>query len=223
MSDEIDITQMPTDELLELMMEDLYDGYADEVGEEVVECLSRGMAPYEVLTQGLVAGMDIVGVDFRDLRDGAPDKLKVITEGDRGVDTSLQEDGCDPVPGCPFELADHVVDAVRVFPLLAGMPVEGAEDAVDVADVGVVGIGVHHECDPGFRVLPEADGVREVPQLEEFPVPEKEEPLLLRDPLPAADPGGDLRQARHVGTPDATCPESFRNSRIASFSRSPSV
>lgn len=57
---------MPTEELLELMMDDLYDGYADEIVEEVNECLSRGMAPYDVLTNGLVAGMDIVGVDFRD-------------------------------------------------------------------------------------------------------------------------------------------------------------
>jgi 5-methyltetrahydrofolate--homocysteine methyltransferase len=66
MSDEINIKEMPLDELLELMGEDLYDGYADEVVEEVKEALSRGMTPYEVLTQGLVAGMDVVGVDFRD-------------------------------------------------------------------------------------------------------------------------------------------------------------
>ena len=66
MTEEINIQEMPTEELLELMMDDLYDGYADEIVEEVEECLARGMAPYEVLTQGLVAGMDIVGVDFRD-------------------------------------------------------------------------------------------------------------------------------------------------------------
>lgn len=66
MSDEINIEKMPTDELLELMQEDLYDGYADEIVEEVKELLARGLAPYDVLTQGLVAGMDIVGEDFRD-------------------------------------------------------------------------------------------------------------------------------------------------------------
>jgi 5-methyltetrahydrofolate--homocysteine methyltransferase len=66
MPDEIDITTMPTEELLELMGEDLYDGYADEIVEEVHECLGRGMAPYDVLTKGLVAGMEIVGNDFRD-------------------------------------------------------------------------------------------------------------------------------------------------------------
>ncbi len=47
-------------------MEDLYDGYGDEIVEEVEEALSRGMTPYEVLTEGLVAGMSIVGDDFRD-------------------------------------------------------------------------------------------------------------------------------------------------------------
>jgi 5-methyltetrahydrofolate--homocysteine methyltransferase len=66
MADEIDITTMPTEELLELMGEDLYDGYADEIVQEVNECLGRGMAPYDVLTKGLVAGMGVVGDDFRD-------------------------------------------------------------------------------------------------------------------------------------------------------------
>jgi 5-methyltetrahydrofolate--homocysteine methyltransferase len=48
------------------MHEDLYDGYADEITEEVNECLGRGIEPYVILTEGLVAGMEIVGVDFRD-------------------------------------------------------------------------------------------------------------------------------------------------------------
>jgi 5-methyltetrahydrofolate--homocysteine methyltransferase len=66
MSEELNLQEMEMDELLELMGEDLYDGYAEEVVEEVEEALSRGMAPYDVLTQGLVAGMDVVGADFRD-------------------------------------------------------------------------------------------------------------------------------------------------------------
>jgi corrinoid protein of di/trimethylamine methyltransferase len=66
MSEEIDIKELPLDELYELMQDDLYDGYVDEVTEQVNEALSRGQQPYEVLTKGLVAGMDIVGVDFRD-------------------------------------------------------------------------------------------------------------------------------------------------------------
>ncbi len=66
MSEEIDIKSMPTEELLELMMEDLYDGYAEEIVEEVNECLERGLSPYEIMISGLVAGMEIVGNDFRD-------------------------------------------------------------------------------------------------------------------------------------------------------------
>ncbi len=65
-NDAIDFSALPLDELYEQMGEDLYDGLADEVAEAVNEALRRGRAPYEVMTQGLVAGMDIVGVDFRD-------------------------------------------------------------------------------------------------------------------------------------------------------------
>jgi len=66
MSNEIDITQLETPELLELIQDDLYDGLAEEVVASVRELLSRNMTPYDVLTQGLVAGMEVVGVDFRD-------------------------------------------------------------------------------------------------------------------------------------------------------------
>jgi methylmalonyl-CoA mutase cobalamin-binding domain/chain len=64
--EEINLKEMPTEEILELMHEDLYDGLAEEIVEEVNELLSRDMVPYDVLTKGLVAGMDIVGIDFRD-------------------------------------------------------------------------------------------------------------------------------------------------------------
>jgi 5-methyltetrahydrofolate--homocysteine methyltransferase len=63
---EIILEELNNQELFELMQDDLYDGYADEIVEEVNEALSRGVTPYDVLNQGLVAGMDIVGVDFRD-------------------------------------------------------------------------------------------------------------------------------------------------------------
>jgi 5-methyltetrahydrofolate--homocysteine methyltransferase len=65
-NEEIILSELPTEELLELMQDDLYDGYADEIIEEVNEALGRGLTPYETLTNGLVAGMDIVGADFRD-------------------------------------------------------------------------------------------------------------------------------------------------------------
>lgn len=69
MSDEdkdIVLAELNNTELYELMQDDLYDGYADEILDEVTEALSRNLTPYDILTQGLVAGMDIVGEDFRD-------------------------------------------------------------------------------------------------------------------------------------------------------------
>ncbi|MEX0787796.1 MAG: corrinoid protein [Anaerolineales bacterium] len=61
-----DLTQLGTPQLLEKIQDDLYDGMAPEVEAGVNELLRRGMTPYDTLTQGLVAGMDVVGADFRD-------------------------------------------------------------------------------------------------------------------------------------------------------------
>jgi corrinoid protein of di/trimethylamine methyltransferase len=64
--DDLNLENVSNEELLLKMGDDLYDGLADEVVEAVNECLQRGKGPYEVMTEGLVAGMDIVGIDFRD-------------------------------------------------------------------------------------------------------------------------------------------------------------
>ena len=66
MSEEPDLTQLPDEELIQHIHDDLYDGLAAEVAAEVNELLRRGWTPYATLTKGLVGGMDIVGVDFRD-------------------------------------------------------------------------------------------------------------------------------------------------------------
>ncbi len=66
MTEELDLSKLETPELMDQMKDDLYDGLADEVVQGVKELLKRGLTPYDVLTKVLVAGMDIVGVDFRD-------------------------------------------------------------------------------------------------------------------------------------------------------------
>jgi corrinoid protein of di/trimethylamine methyltransferase len=66
MADDFNLSELPLAELYQQLGDDLYDGYQEEVVEGVEEALRRGNTPYEVLTQGLVAGMDIVGQDFRD-------------------------------------------------------------------------------------------------------------------------------------------------------------
>ena len=64
--DEIILADLDDDELVQQMHDDLYDGLQEEVIEGVEILLERGWTPYKVLTEALVAGMTIVGIDFRD-------------------------------------------------------------------------------------------------------------------------------------------------------------
>ena len=67
MTDEdLDLTTLDDDELIEQMHDDLYDGLAEEIKIGTKILLDRGWQPYDVLTKALVEGMRIVGVDFRD-------------------------------------------------------------------------------------------------------------------------------------------------------------
>ena len=64
--DEIILSELPDDELVLQMHDDLYDGLKEEIEESVHILLDRGWSPYDVLTIALVGGMKIVGDDFRD-------------------------------------------------------------------------------------------------------------------------------------------------------------
>ncbi|WP_249695276.1 B12-binding domain-containing protein [Stappia sp. WLB 29] len=64
--DDLDLRSLSDEELVEQMHDDLYDGLKDEIVEGVEILLERGWTPYAILTEALVEGMRIVGVDFRD-------------------------------------------------------------------------------------------------------------------------------------------------------------
>jgi len=64
--DDLDLNALNDDELVEQMGDDLYDGLKEEIEEATQILLDRGWTPYDVLTKSLVAGMTIVGEDFRD-------------------------------------------------------------------------------------------------------------------------------------------------------------
>ena len=68
MSDEDDIilAELPDDELVLQMHDDLYDGLKEEVMEGTDILLERGWSAERVLGEALVDGMTVVGVDFRD-------------------------------------------------------------------------------------------------------------------------------------------------------------
>ncbi|WP_163850474.1 corrinoid protein [Pseudooceanicola aestuarii] len=64
--DEIILSELDDDELVQQMFDDLYDGLKEEIEEGVNIFLERGWPPYRILTEALVGGMTIVGHDFRD-------------------------------------------------------------------------------------------------------------------------------------------------------------
>ena len=64
--EEIILSELSDEELVEQIHDDLYDGLKEEIEEGVNILLERGWVPYDVLTKALVEGMRIVGIDFRD-------------------------------------------------------------------------------------------------------------------------------------------------------------
>jgi methylmalonyl-CoA mutase cobalamin-binding domain/chain len=64
--DDIVLAELSDEDLVAQMKDDLYDGMKEEIEEGTRILLDRGWTPYDVLTRALVAGMQIVGEDFRD-------------------------------------------------------------------------------------------------------------------------------------------------------------
>jgi methylmalonyl-CoA mutase cobalamin-binding domain/chain len=64
--DDLDLNSLSDDELVQQMHDDLYDGLKEEIEESVNILLGRKWTPYKILTEALVEGMRIVGIDFRD-------------------------------------------------------------------------------------------------------------------------------------------------------------
>ena len=149
MSDEIDITKLETSEILELIQDDLYDGLAEEVVASVKELLARGMTPYDVLTKGLVAGMDVVGVDFRDGILFVPEVLMAAKAMKAGMDILrplLAETGAP-------QIGTMVIGTVKgdihdIGKNLVGMMMEGA-------GFNVVNLGINVDADTFIKAIRE--------------------------------------------------------------------
>ena len=100
MADEEDIilSELSDDELVLQMHDDLYDGLKEEIEEAVNILLGRGWVPYDVLTKALVAGMTIVGYDFRDGILFVPEVLlaaNAMKAGIAGTEFGTTSTGCE--------------------------------------------------------------------------------------------------------------------------------
>ncbi len=134
--DDLDLTTLEDDELVQQMHEDLYDGLADEVVEGTNILLGRGWMPYKVLTEALVEGMRIVGIDFRDGILFVPEVLLAANSMKAGMSILrplLAETGAP-------KLGSIVIGTVKgdihdIGKNLVGMMLEGA--GFDVFDIGI--------------------------------------------------------------------------------------
>jgi 5-methyltetrahydrofolate--homocysteine methyltransferase len=149
MSEEIDITRLETEEILELIQDDLYDGLAEEVVRSVNELLKRGMGPYDVLTKGLVAGMDVVGIDFRDGILFVPEVLmaaKAMKAGMEILRPLLAETGAPQVG--TMVIGTVKGDIHDIGKNLVAMMMEGA-------GFNVINLGINVDVDKFFNAIRE--------------------------------------------------------------------
>ena len=64
--DDIVLSELSDEDLVQQMHDDLYDGLTEEIVEGTQILLDRGWGAEDVLGKALVDGMTIVGIDFRD-------------------------------------------------------------------------------------------------------------------------------------------------------------
>jgi len=134
--DDIVLADLPDDELVEQMFDDLYDGLAEEIAEGTNILLARGWEPTRVLDEALVGGMNIVGVDFRDGILFVPEVLLAANAMKAGMAILrplLAETGAKPVG--KMVIGTVKGDIHDIGKNLVGMMMEGA--GFEVIDLGI--------------------------------------------------------------------------------------
>jgi 5-methyltetrahydrofolate--homocysteine methyltransferase len=141
MTDEYDdediiLSELPDDELVEQMHDDLYDGLAEEIDEGTRILLDRGWEATRVLEEALVAGMTIVGIDFRDGILFVPEVLMAANAMKAGMailKPILSDTGAKPIG--KMVIGTVKGDIHDIGKNLVGMMMEGA--GFEVIDLGI--------------------------------------------------------------------------------------
>ncbi len=147
--DDIVLSELKDDELIEQMHEDLYDGLAEEIAEGTQILLDRGWEAPKVLDEALVEGMVVVGDDFRDGILFVPEVLLAANAMKAGMallEPILSASGIEPI-------ARMVIGTVKgdihdIGQKLVGMMMEGA-------GVEVFNLGVNTDADEYINALEE--------------------------------------------------------------------
>jgi len=134
--DDLVLSELPDDELVEQMHADLYDGLKDEIIEGTNILLERGWGADRVLAEALVEGMRIVGIDFRDGILFVPEVLLAANAMKAGMAILrplLAETGAPPIG--KMVIGTVKGDIHDIGKNLVGMMLEGA--GFEVIDIGI--------------------------------------------------------------------------------------
>lgn len=138
MSDEDDIilAELPDEELVLQMHDDLYDGLKEEIMDGTDILLARGWSAERVLGEALVDGMTVVGIDFRDGILFVPEVLLAANAMKGGMEILkplLAETGAKPVGTVVIGTVKG--DIHDIGKNLVSMMMEGA--GFEVFDIGI--------------------------------------------------------------------------------------
>jgi len=133
---EFDLKTLDDTELTEQVHDDLYNGLKAEVEEATRIFLARGWSPEKVLNTGLVEGMRIVGIDFRDGILFVPEVLLAANAMKGGMEILrplLAETGVEPIG--KIVIGTVKGDIHDIGKNLVSMMLEGA--GFEVIDIGI--------------------------------------------------------------------------------------
>ena len=134
--EDLDLTTLDDEELVQQMHDDLYDGLAEEIDEGVRILLGRGWPAEKVLGNALVDGMTIVGIDFRDGILFVPEVLMAANAMKAGMAVLrplLAETGAKPIG--KMVIGTVKGDIHDIGKNLVAMMMEGA--GFEVFDIGI--------------------------------------------------------------------------------------
>ena len=134
--DDIVLSELSNEDLVQQMHDDLYDGLTEEIEEGTRILLAREWSPEHVLGKALVDGMTIVGIDFRDGILFVPEVLLAANAMKGGMSILrplLAETGGKPVG--TMVIGTVKGDIHDIGKNLVSMMLEGA--GFDVFDIGI--------------------------------------------------------------------------------------
>ncbi len=134
--EDIILSELNDDELVEQMHDDLYNGLKEEIEEGTNILLERGWSADKVLNDALVEGMRIVGIDFRDGILFVPEVLMAANAMKGGMAILrplLAETGAPPIGKVVIGTVKG--DIHDIGKNLVGMMLEGA--GFEVIDLGI--------------------------------------------------------------------------------------